>query len=104
MRAALVFAKSSFRGWETGEPLTGRVEIWYTAERLLDWFVTTKLPIRDRDGEIMGVMGTVRSYEGNRRSLLSYTQIDHGDRSRLWFLRSECLHTTIQETHRQDTA
>ncbi|HRX82251.1 MAG TPA: helix-turn-helix domain-containing protein, partial [Pirellulaceae bacterium] len=61
---------------ETGKPMTGRVEIWYTAQRLLDWFVTNKLPVRASDGAIIGVMGTVQSYEGNRRSLLTYTQID----------------------------
>ena len=61
---------------DTGEPLTGRVEIWYTEQRLLDWFVTDKLPVRDSGGKILGVMGTVRSYEGSRRSLLTYTQID----------------------------
>ncbi len=61
---------------ESGQPLTGRVEIWYTEQRLLDWFVTNKLPVRDSRGKIFGVMGTVRSYEGSRRSLLTYTQID----------------------------
>lgn len=60
----------------TGSPLIGRVEIWYTEQRLLDWFITNKLPVRDADGRIVGVMGTTRSYEGSRRSLQTYTQID----------------------------
>lgn len=61
---------------ESGQPLIGRVEIWYTEQRLLDWFITNKLPLRDTAGKVMGVMGTLRSYEGSRRSLQMYTQID----------------------------
>lgn len=53
----------------TGQPLIGRVELWYNEQRVLDWFVTNKLPIRDTAGRIIGVMGIVRSYEGQRRSM-----------------------------------
>lgn len=53
----------------TGEPLIGRVELWYNEQRVLDWFVTNKLPVRDLKGRIIGVMGTVRSYEGQRRTM-----------------------------------
>lgn len=59
----------------TGQPLINRVEIWYTEHRLLDWYVTDKLPLRNMTGEIVGVMGTVRSYEGGRKHVLPYTQI-----------------------------
>jgi AraC-like DNA-binding protein len=61
----------------SGEPLTGRIEVWYNEQRLLDWFVTNKLPVHDRDNRIIGVMGTVQSYEGSRKSLLPYSQISH---------------------------
>jgi len=53
----------------TGEPLIGRVELWYNEQRVLDWFVTNKHPVRDLQGTIIGVMGIVRSYEGQRRSM-----------------------------------
>lgn len=53
----------------TGQPLIGRVELWYNEQRVLDWFVTNKLPVRDTSGKIIGVMGIVRSYEGQRRSM-----------------------------------
>ena len=59
-----------------GENLINRIEIWYDEQRLLDWFVTTKLPIRDREGNVIGIMGTVRSYEGSRKEVQSYSQID----------------------------
>lgn len=60
----------------TGQPLIGRVELWYNEQRVLDWFVTNKLPIRDLRGEIIGVMGIVRSYEGQRRSMQPMTLIN----------------------------
>ena len=53
----------------TGRPLIGRVELWYNEQRVLDWFVTNKHPIRDARGAVIGLMGIVRSYEGQRRSM-----------------------------------
>lgn len=57
----------------TGEPLFNRLETWFAQSRVLDWFVTTKFPIRDEEGKIIGVMGFVRPYEGKegRRQLWS---------------------------------
>ncbi len=60
----------------TGQPLIGRVELWYNEQRVLDWFVTNKLPVRDTRGKIIGVMGTVRSYEGQRRTMLPISLIN----------------------------
>lgn len=60
----------------TGQPLIGRVELWYNEQRVLDWFITNKLPVRDTRGRIIGVMGIVRSYEGQRRTMQPISQID----------------------------
>lgn len=60
----------------SGRPLIGRVELWYDERRVLDWFITNKLPVRDANGEVIGVMGIVRSYEGQRRSLHPVTLIN----------------------------
>ncbi|TWU07718.1 AraC family transcriptional regulator [Stieleria varia] len=70
------FVKDDRNVLQTGQPLINRIEIWYTEHRLLDWFVTTKLPIRDSRGTVIGVMGTVRSYEGNRKEIQTFSQID----------------------------
>ncbi|MFN9918123.1 MAG: PAS domain-containing protein, partial [Pirellulaceae bacterium] len=48
----------------SGKPLTNRVEIWFTDEGLLDWFVTNKLPIFGPGGALIGVMGTVTNFDG----------------------------------------
>lgn len=60
----------------TGKPLINRLEIWINEQGILDWFVTNKLPVRAADtGQIIGVMGTVQSYEGRKQALLPYSQI-----------------------------
>lgn len=59
----------------TGQPLIGRVELWYNEQRVLDWFVTNKLPVRGLRGEVIGVMGIVRSYDGQRREMLPMSLI-----------------------------
>ena len=53
------------RVFTTGEPLLNRLETWFDDSRVLDWFVTSKFPIRDEAGSIIGVMGFVRPYEGS---------------------------------------
>lgn len=40
-----------------------RVELWWDGQGMPDWFVVTKLPLRDRRGEIVGVMGLLRRAE-----------------------------------------
>ncbi|GAA5506684.1 AraC family transcriptional regulator [Novipirellula caenicola] len=59
----------------TGEPMIDRVEIWYTEQRMLDWFVTTKLPVYGKQRAVIGIMGVIRSYEGHRKTALPYSQI-----------------------------
>ena len=60
----------------TGQSIIGRVELWYNEQRVLDWFVTNKHPVQDTSGSIIGVMGIVRSYEGQRRSMQPLSLID----------------------------
>lgn len=47
----------------TGEPLLNLVELFPSRERLPEWFITQKLPLFARSGEVCGVCGTVQSYE-----------------------------------------
>ncbi|WP_240914882.1 AraC family transcriptional regulator [Roseimicrobium sp. ORNL1] len=49
---------------QTRQPVIDRVEALYARTRAKDWFVTTKLPILDAHGEVIGVMGFVRPYHG----------------------------------------
>lgn len=45
----------------TGKPLLNRVELWFDRVGLPDWYITNKLPVRDRRGRIIGLMGTMES-------------------------------------------
>ena len=60
----------------TGEPVIDKVEVWFSRERLQDWFVTTKMPIRDEAGAIIGIMGFTRSHEGERSNWAQGTGLE----------------------------
>ena len=60
---------------ETGKSLIGQVEIWYKDQGILDWFVTNKMPLRNEDGKIIGLMGTIQSYEDRHRKLMPFFEI-----------------------------
>jgi len=48
----------------TRKPLVDRVEALYARTRAKDWFLTTKVPLFDAAGEVIGIMGFVRPYRG----------------------------------------
>ena len=49
---------------ETGEPMLEIVEIFMTPQGIPGWFLTNKLPVVAITGDVIGVMGTIQSYEG----------------------------------------
>ncbi|MEQ1748514.1 MAG: helix-turn-helix domain-containing protein [Prosthecobacter sp.] len=46
--------------FRSGKPLINRLEVWYDEQRNLDWFITTKVPLRGKNGRIVGLMGITR--------------------------------------------
>ncbi len=46
--------------YRTGKPLLDKVEICLDAVGLPDWHVTSKYPVRNRKGEIIGILGVSR--------------------------------------------
>ena len=46
---------------ETGEPVIDHAELIRNTNGTIDWFVTTKLPLRDADGSIIGLVGFTRN-------------------------------------------
>lgn len=46
-----------------------RIELWWEGHGIPDWFVVTKLPLRDRRGRIAGVMGILRQPQDAERRL-----------------------------------
>lgn len=47
----------------SGKPLVNRLELFFDEQKGLDWFLTTKLPLRDRRGKVIGVIGVARRDE-----------------------------------------
>jgi AraC-like DNA-binding protein len=68
-RLAEVFLRSDREVVESGRPVIDRLEVWYDAHGALDWCRVTKLPLRDRRGRVIGVMMTMRPWEGRPRGL-----------------------------------
>lgn len=75
-RLAENFRRDDEEVLRTGQPKLNIVELFFTEQGVPDWFVTNKLPIRDRRDRVIGVMGTVQSYEARRQVLQPYLQID----------------------------
>ena len=46
-----------------------RLELWWDGQGMPDWFMVTKLPLRDRKGKIQGVMGLLRRPDDADRQL-----------------------------------
>lgn len=60
----------------SGRPKLNIVELFFNRQGIPDWFITNKLPVLDRDGQVIGVMGTTQNYEGKKQVLQPYLQID----------------------------
>lgn len=62
--------------FRTGKPKLNIVELFFNQQGIPDWFITNKLPVKGRNGSIIGIMGTTQSYEGKKQVLQPYLQID----------------------------
>jgi len=60
---------------ETGEPLLHQIEVLFDDLGNLDWFVTDKYPLRNAAGEVIGVMGLFRGYEGSQQLVAAYSAV-----------------------------
>lgn len=78
---ARMFVEDDRRVLRTGRPLLNRVAVWYNEQRILDWFVKNKIPLRDREGRVIGLVGILQSYEGMKHAHTPYAElsrvIDH---------------------------
>lgn len=60
---------------DQGEPLLGIVELFPNRLGEPEWFITDKIPLFAVDGDVAGICGTVRSYEGARAELQPYLDL-----------------------------
>lgn len=47
---------------ETGKPLLDRLELWFDERGFPTWVYVNKLPLRNEQGEVIGLMGITQSY------------------------------------------
>lgn len=59
------FVSDDQRVFQTGEMLSNRIELGYNERRILDWYVTTKLPLFDAKHQVTGLMGLTRVHGKN---------------------------------------
>ena len=75
-RLAENFRRDDEEVMASGKPKLNIVELFFTDQGIPDWFVTNKLPLLDAEGRVIGIMGTVQSFEGKKQVLQRYLQID----------------------------
>jgi AraC-like DNA-binding protein len=75
-RLAENFRRDDEEVLRTGQPKLHIVELFFNEQGVPDWFITNKLPLRDRRGRVIGIMGTVHSYAGRREVLHRDLQLD----------------------------
>ncbi len=75
-RLAENFRRDDEEVMASGKPKLNIVELFFTDQGIPDWFVTNKLPLLDTRGRVVGIMGTVQSFEGKKQVLQPYLQID----------------------------
>ena len=66
---AVKYLEDDRRVLHTGEPMVNVVEVWINEQGLRDWVVTDKYPLRDRAGTVVGLIGTLQSFQDRRRQL-----------------------------------
>ena len=62
---------------ETSQPINNRVEVFYNETKILDWHITSKIPLFNADGsEVIGVAGVMRSYKAGKRWAAPASEIE----------------------------
>ncbi|MEI6713386.1 MAG: helix-turn-helix domain-containing protein [Verrucomicrobiota bacterium] len=62
------YARSDQELLKNGLPLLGIIEIWVNEQGVFDWFVINKYPVWGKNGEIIGIMGTLREASAQQKS------------------------------------
>lgn len=75
-RLAENFRADDVEVMSTAQPKLNIVELFFTQQGIPDWFITNKLPVLGKNGKVIGLMGIIQSYEGNKQVMQPYLQID----------------------------
>ena len=55
-----------------GKPLRNIVEMWFNEQGFRDWIITDKYPLRDARGQVVGLIGTIQTFEARRKMLAHF--------------------------------
>ncbi|HEY3323626.1 MAG TPA: AraC family transcriptional regulator [Planctomycetota bacterium] len=69
------FLRDDTQIMETGQPIINKVELVAADDGSIHWHCTTKLPIRGKDGSIIGVAGATRDLRKASASFMPYEQM-----------------------------
>lgn len=67
-RLAEAFRRDDEEVLSTGKPKLRIVELFLNRQGIPDWYITNKLPVRDAEGKVIGIMGTVEEYGGRKEA------------------------------------
>ncbi len=111
-RVAMEIREDDRKVMTSRQPLIGRVEALFTRSHAKDWYITTKLPIFDRNGEVIGIMGFVRPYQRQGETgdtipgaerlerVVSYIQAHHNQPIAVTEL-AQIAHLSVRQLHRR---
>ncbi len=63
-RLAEKYREDDQRILDAGQPMLNILELFLNFQGIPDWYVTNKLPVISKSGEVIGVMGTIHKYRG----------------------------------------
>jgi AraC-like DNA-binding protein len=75
-RLAEHFRRDDEEVMSTGRPKLNIAELFFNTQGIPDWFITHKIPVFNRQGQVIGVMGTSQSYAEAKTVLQPYLAID----------------------------
>ena len=74
-RLAENFRRDDAAVMTSGQPKSHIVELFFNRQGVPDWYVTDKMPVKDRSGKIIGVMGIVRAHGSAPEEVQTHQQI-----------------------------
>lgn len=75
-RLAENFRRDDEQVLSKGEARLNLVELFFNPQGIPDWFITNKLPVLDKKGKVIGIMGTTQSYGHAVQTVHPYQQIE----------------------------
>lgn len=75
-RLAETFRQDDSEVLRTGQARMNLIELFFNPQGIPDWFITNKLPVRDRKGRVIGIMGTTQSYGHAVETVHPYLHIE----------------------------